>query len=149
MISDGSYTGDKFPTAEKRQLKDMGVLIYSMSTGYWSNSQFGNVLSLATEGDYYGSEEEWINVIYNTKPSIGTVNHLFRLTSSFITMMYLFGLKDIPPPSYISPLPRTNPPGQFPLDISPLPIQGQSPPPIPKMLLMVWGVWEACPPHGG
>ncbi len=76
VLSDGSFTGHRNPTEDKRILLSMGVDILSMSIGYWSSSQFGNVQILASSDHYYDHHWEWIKAIRTTKPLIGRYNNI-------------------------------------------------------------------------
>ncbi len=75
VVSDGSFTGNMNPTNEKKALLQMGVEIFTMSTGHWSYSQFGNVQILASDDSYYMNDIGWIKVIRTTKPLIGKCNN--------------------------------------------------------------------------
>ncbi len=76
VISDGSYDKNETPETEKQTLENMGVTIYAMYTGVWNNTY--NVKALASNKDFYGNENDWVKVIYNTKPMLGNYFLFFR-----------------------------------------------------------------------
>lgn len=67
LATDGDYTTRDDPINEVNALKDKDVTIFAVGIGNWLKP--GNVRILASKEGYYGTQEQWTDMLMKTKPT--------------------------------------------------------------------------------
>lgn len=75
-VTDGNYKPDQDPVEEVRVLRDKKVKLYTVGLGNWLAP--GNVREIATNASYYGTFDQWNNMVNDnlTSYSRGRIHQL-------------------------------------------------------------------------
>ena len=76
ILTDGSFEQRvTFVTEPRKKLIDDGAIVYSIATGFWSETQTRQdiIKDLATDEDHFAKEAELVEAILNTQPVLGKI----------------------------------------------------------------------------